>query len=169
MEIDRIRINAAIERLLGGTDTWEVDARFVIQECRDLRKRSFFRLTINKPATTDEDEGFISGHAPGIGDVTIRNRQPKEKSTEPLFESGITRERMGHFKVWREATHEIGFMYWWKAHLSTQTPDDEEPTEYFIGSTPEGEPAYVGILRERYVFSTFLSKYYRAHLLTFHT
>lgn len=161
MGINRFEVNAAIEQLLAGTESWEEHARVIIRNCHELHPKKMVGLSIG--SLPGKDEESITGHSPGVGNVTVKDEQKKEREG---VEFGIYRERIGYFKVWRQRGTEIGLKYWWKADLETQNPDEPEQTpEYYLGYDKETlQPKYFGVEREKKVMRFLMGTLYRVYL-----
>lgn len=160
MGINQMEVNAAIEQLIAGTDTWEVCARTVINNCHTLKKDG--PLVIETSSTRKSDGDSITGHAAGIGNVTIHdNSKPESKE----FSFGRKRERIGYFKVWKDASDELGIVNWWKADIGTRAPDDEDLDVYFLGFDEKTlDPKYFGVERKRVLLTFFGISFHRRYL-----
>jgi hypothetical protein len=165
MKINRLAVNAAIEKLLAGTDKWEEHARIIIRNCHLLRPRGYIVLGVG-PTTVETDEEIVTGHCPEGSDISIHDT-PRKETRE--WEFGISRERIGYFKVWRERDSEIGIQHWWKASMGTRSPEDPGPLEYFLGYDKTNlEPMYFGAEHEEPVFTFVGMEFYRIRLEVIH-
>jgi hypothetical protein len=151
VNINRMEVNAAIERLLQGSQHWEEDAAAIISNCNQIPVRG--KLVIEGSLSKRSDGESITGDTPGMGNVTLKDK-PAEVRKEFLF--GRTQERIGYFKVWKEADGVISFTHWWKADLTTQGLG-QKPDQYFLGYDGKTlRPTYFAVKFERVVLNLIL-------------
>lgn len=143
---ERMLINAAIERIVSRSDDMHEAARIIVQFGSRLKNASRMRLSASVRAESTDDN--ISGYSPGVGEINAKDEKSKEETHH--LELGCNKERVGHYRMWRERDTRICLQHFWKSELSTMSMDDEEPDEYVLGYDEETlTPQYVGIRRSR--------------------
>lgn len=142
---DRMAINAAIEKLIALDDASGDAARTVIVLCDDLRERFWLSGQYNRTETTSGDS--VTG-ATQHGNLTIKDG---ERTEHKEGEFGIHKERIGHYRVWKEQDGVVGFHHYWAS--STTTEGSRKAVEYWLGYDPESkEPLWFGRRRVRVAF-----------------
>ncbi len=135
--MNKFVVNAAIWAMLNEDDV-EENARTVIQYGDALKVTSAVSLTFIN--STRDDNDSITGET-GHGQVQI---QDDSNQHEPIVhEFGIKKERIGHFKMWKDGKYQIRFHHFWKSDPETQG-NDEEPVEYLIQYNDNLELTFFG-------------------------
>ncbi|CAH1672496.1 MULTISPECIES: hypothetical protein [unclassified Chelatococcus] len=125
---DRLQINAILDRMLGEADV------FALEDGRQLARLVPFtsRSSIILNATTTETGSGITGHAPGIGNVT------DDRKEEKTVTWGDRRLRVGGYKL----THKAGEILIGRMWDHTE----EDPREALFRYNPlSGEPIALDI------------------------
>lgn len=149
---ERMVVNAAIEQLIARNDDCDNAARIVIAYGSKLRCSKSFIFEYNTKANNSKES--TSGYSPGHGEVTVQNEE-REKHLEGGF--GIYKDRVGHYRLWKDSEGLIKFHHFWKSGITTKNPEDDGPDEYHLGYDPKStEPRYFGVARRQIIFSVWL-------------
>lgn len=142
--VDRMLVNAAIEKLVSGEEEGWLEAARIVVEFGQKIGTSQRVVTHNKLTREDRDPHIVSGYAANIGSASIDDRQ---QSTQHSV-SGAIIERVGYYKVVRIAH--------WSCIQWTHYRDDYEwqnreqlktwvPKKYFLFYNTDGEPYSVAL------------------------
>lgn len=160
--VERMMVNAAIEKLIARSDEDGQAARIVVEYGSKLKKSGKVKIEYLSNTKSSGDE--ISGYSPGQGEITIKD---KEREEQKEWAYGVHKDRVGYFRLWKEKEGLLQFHHFWKSSITTKSIDDEGPDEYRLGYNPTSlEPKYLGILRKRVVLTLWLgitleiSRYY---------
>lgn len=122
-----LEINAALWELIAGENIEEA-ARVVIDYGHALpMTRKWLRGELNIDVAVPPEQ--MTGSTE-FGDVTIQQEDEGKKSIHKTF--GVVKERMGHFRLWREAENCICFHKFWKSDISTSGSEEVEVDQYRI-------------------------------------
>ncbi len=147
--MDRVIVNAAIEKLITRTDDDGEAAKVVIAYGSNLNGPAHFNFEFSSHTTTDGGE--VTGHSPGYGNISIKDKE-REKHIEKTI--GFTKERIGYYRLWKEQDGVLLFHHFWKSSRSTQPNKSERPDEYVLGYDEKTlKLRYLGIKRERVLTS----------------
>lgn len=145
--IQRMAVNAAIEKLIARADDDGEAARVVVAYGSRLKKSG--PVSIEYASITKSSGDEVSGYSPGHGDISIKDNEREERK-EWAF--GVHKDRVGHFRLWKEKEGLLQFHHFWKSDTTTQSVDGEAPEEYHLGYDPFSlEPKYLGVCRKRIV------------------
>lgn len=146
--VDKLMLNAAIERLIAREDDDCSAMRTVIAYGSKLSRgnHASFEGSLDLKSSGDA----VSGHTAEQGNVTIEDKD-KEVHKECAF--GIRKERIGHFKIWKEREGLIMFHHFWKSDIATQVEKEDMPEVYHLGYDEKTfEPEYFGYEHARTIF-----------------
>ena len=153
-QVSRMAVNAAIEQLVARSDESGEAARTVIAYGHTLKKAGKLKIILSSNTTTSGDS--ISGHTAEHGEVSIEEPEHQEHKE---WAYGINKDRVGHYRLWKEGDGLLIFHHFWKSTITTQGPDDEDPEEYHLAYDPGSlEPNYLGVERKRVVLA--LGRYF---------
>jgi hypothetical protein len=125
----RMEINAAVDRIISGEDSDGTGRRVLIAFGQSLPiNPTEFAGKVWRARSNDTS---ITGHTQN-GDITIEDKKPPEEKGW----SSIKKERVGHYKIWRDSTHCISFQHFWKADITTQS-NASDSVEYTLGFDPK--------------------------------
>lgn len=152
-EVSRMEVNAAIERVIAGSDEMVESLRIIISYGHKLKKNTFgFEYTSNQTSG-----GSVSGYAEGVGNVGV-DEDEREEVVEHSW--GLSKERVGFYKLWKDASGRLVFQYFWRSDVSTQV-SGEIPDEYYLAYNEKTlEPLYLGVLRDKVVFPLWIGLYF---------
>lgn len=143
--MDMMQINACLWDLVNQRNIPE-SAQRVVEYAMSIPIAGNTALTITR--TREEKDGFtgMTEH----GNVTLKEEgKPKEVVTE----FGITRARIGHFKLWRYADY-IEFCHFWAADPTTEdSAGDGVETFYLAYNGNERTATAFGVWQSRLTFS----------------
>ena len=133
-EVDRLELNALIERLIdsGGHDE---EARMALAAFGGgLKPGSPVQMlgSIIKPGST------VSGQTPEHGTVKVEDDKPERRD----FEKGVIQERVGFYKLTRQKNLLV-ISHFWKADLGTQSETELAP-EWALALDRSGNPDWFG-------------------------
>lgn len=121
----KLEIHAALSALAAGeAEGWIERARTVV--------RAFAGLPCSAAVSTDiqaavrRDDASVTGHSESLGDVTVGAPETREKR----WTMGVREERVGHFKISKEAEGLLEFHHFWRADLSTEPREEEHPPHF---------------------------------------
>ncbi len=141
--INKIEINAAIDRLLTSKDFDLEAARTIIEFGLGMKVGG--RPTVEIAITT-RDNSSVQGYASGVGEVEYKKSE-NEKKLEKTF--GIHEERVGSYKLRRRKSNIISIRPFWKADLTTTGDAEENPEVYSLGFKEEtADPIFLSIREE---------------------
>jgi hypothetical protein len=145
---DKLMVNAAIAHLIEKTGDWKEEARTVIDYGHKLPKAIRFTGDVKFEYTKPDDS--ISGQTSDHGTVDLKMRGKVEKKHSTL---GVQKERIGDFRLWKDAANRIRFHYFWRSDFSTKGSDDRNPDEYVMAYDQKTlEPKYLAVQRSRVLF-----------------
>ncbi|HSE35476.1 MAG TPA: hypothetical protein VLB83_05140 [Candidatus Paceibacterota bacterium] len=148
---ERMLINAAIEKLLAQSDESYEAARVVIDYGQRLKSASATQLEIASRAHDSHEH--TSGYSPGIGEINLEHDTPTEQRE---YTFGISRDRVGYYRLWKQKEGQICFQHYWKSDANTNPGDDTSDIYYLGYCTKKLEPKYFGIFRERVAFRLWI-------------
>lgn len=147
--MDRMVVNAAIEKLITQTDDDGEGAKAVIAYGSRLKEQARVSFEYSSHTTTNGEE--ITGHSPDHSNLTIQDKE-REKHIERTF--GFTKERIGYFRLWKAHEGVLCFHHFWKSSFSTQPDQTGRPDEYILGYSEKSLTLqYLGIKRQKITFS----------------
>ena len=142
---ERMAVNAAIERLIAQTDEDGEAARTVIAYGAKLKRSKAIQIRYSSDAQSGGDS--VSGYSPGHGDISIED---KERSEHKEWSFGVYKDRIGHYRLWKESEGLLKFHHFWKSDITTKAPDDAGPDQFHLGyDQASQELRYLGVLRQR--------------------
>ena len=121
MENTVLEINAAFYSLINQTDI-EESAQIIIEYAQRLPKGG---ISLEISGTKTETESFTG--QTDLGNVQMTD----EKKTHWQKTFGAQKDRIGHFKVWRDKLGDVHFQHFWKAEEET-AGNDPKSLEYSI-------------------------------------
>ncbi|MEJ0053450.1 MAG: hypothetical protein WDN10_01840 [bacterium] len=149
---ERMAVNAALEKIIARIDENREAARRVVKYGSGLKESK--RIQMKYRSRTRSSGEDVSGYSPGQGEVTIKDAERQE---EKEWEGGVNKDRIGHFRLWKEEEGELRFHHFWKSGITTRSIGGERPDEYCLGYDPVSlEPTYLGLNREKLVFTLWL-------------
>lgn len=155
---DRMAVNAALETLISGDASVEV-AQTVVNLCAHLPKRASLSGELNKTKTYDGEK--FEGATPKHGQMDYDSGGERTEHVEKTF--GVEKERIGHYRVWRDAAGVIGFHRFWKSSLTTEGTDKVD--QYRLGFDPSSmSPTWFGVERTRIVFQLGRIQFVRLYI-----
>ncbi|HXK38385.1 MAG TPA: hypothetical protein VJ579_04950 [Candidatus Paceibacterota bacterium] len=155
--VDKLMLNAALERLIAGEDSDCSAMRTIIAYGDTLDKEKFFAL--ESSVTTKSGGDAISGHTAEQGNVSIED---KEAETHKEHSYGIKKDRVGHYKIWKSGEGLLKFHHFWKSDLTTQIEAEDRPEVYHLGYDPKTfEPEHFGYEHESTIFIFWLLLWFR--------
>ncbi len=128
LNIKRMAVNAAMEKLVARADEDGEAARVVVEYGSKLKKSS--RVQVEYASSTKSSGDEVSGYSPGQGEITIKD---KEREEEKEWAFGVHKDRVGYFRLWKEEEGQLQFHHFWKSGITTKPIDDEGPEEYHLG------------------------------------
>jgi len=141
----RMEVNAAIEKLIGFSEDADNAAQTVILYGDDLKTSAALQIE-GVSAGMSRGRG-VSGYSPGHGNVTIEDKD-KEETREFIF--GVHKDRVGHYRLWKEAPGLLCFHYFWKSGLAVRGFSDTGPDVYRLGYDQQSLlPEFLGVERSR--------------------
>jgi hypothetical protein len=147
--VDRIQLNAAIERLVESKGSSEESRRIVYEFGSQLRPFSRVSGSLQMQSPGDS----ISGHTPEQGNVQLTDDE-KVKT----YEFGNERERVGHYKIWKEQEgrhrYKVVVAHFWKLDEGTESTT-EEPQIWCLSCDQNG-PTWFGERATRTVLNSKL-------------
>lgn len=143
--MNKFEINAAIWAMLSRENIKD-NGKIVIGYGNTLQVKSGFNLSITN--TTESGNNSFTGET-NSGQVQVPDEGMAESVTH---EFGIRKNRIGHFKMWREFKNQIRFHHFWKSDPETQGAA-ESPDEYVIQYDPDLELSFFGQREEKPIFS----------------
>jgi hypothetical protein len=144
--VDRLHLNAAIERLIESKGSCDESRRTVYEFGSRLRplSRVSGSLQMQSPGDT------FSGNTPEHGNVQLTDDEEVRS-----FAFGRVRERVGHYKIWREREgrrrHKVVVAHFWKLDEGTESTA-EEPQVWCISCGKDG-PSWFGERASRTVWT----------------
>jgi len=140
-----MEVNAAIENLIRYSGDTSSAAQTVILYGDDMKTSAALQIE-GARAATSRGRG-VSGYSPGHGNVTIEN-EDKEETREFIF--GVHKDRVGHYRLWKEAPGLLCFHYFWKSGLAVRGFSDSGPDVYRLGYDQQSlAPEFLGVERSR--------------------
>jgi hypothetical protein len=134
MQMDRLELNAYIERLIDSRGEDE-EARTVLAEfAAGLKSGSPLQVlgVIVKPGST------VSGQTPEHGTVKVED----DKAERREFEKGVVQERVGFYKLTRQKNLLV-ISHFWKSDPGTQSETEPAP-EWSLALDRWGNPDWFG-------------------------
>jgi hypothetical protein len=151
----RMAVNAAIEKLIARSEDSEAAARTVIEYGDGMRIAG--PVQAEATITTKRHRGSISGYSPGHGNVTIKN---DEESKDQEFTFGVYKDRVGYYRIWKQAQGLLCFHRFWKSGLVTRGPEEKGPDVYRLAYSPKSlQPKYLAIVRSKIILNLGLIKF----------
>ena len=136
--MDKMLVNAAIEKLTAGSDSSGEAARIIVAACASLPCRNI--VSIEASNKSSKNDSFM-GHTKH-GDVTIKDEKAEETKEWSVC---IHKERVGYYKVWKMKEGQLCIQYFWKSDITTQPIDeDSAPPCYYLGYN-SANPLYFGV------------------------
>lgn len=149
---ERMAVNAAIEKLIAHDDADGEAARVVIRYGSKLKQSG--NIQIERIKNKKSSDGEVSGYSPQHGEITVKDEEREERVE---WASGIYKDRIGHYRLWKGSEKRLQFQHFWKSSLTTQPIDGKGPDIYFLGFDPASlEPTYLGVLREKITLTFWL-------------
>jgi hypothetical protein len=111
-------LNAAIERLVAGDDATAESARTIIAYGAKLKCTGKFEISLTFPWHTNNS---VQGATNEPGDVELDDKNETQKKIGRL----IKKERIGHYRIWKNSGGYLIFHYFWASEIHTQ--GDESP------------------------------------------
>ncbi len=142
---ERMQVNAAIEKLISGWD--EGSARVVIKFGHNIPGRARFSgsVTVLKMGGTS-----VTGHTAEQGNFSV-DVDEKEKIKQWTW--GDTKERVGHYKLYKASDGRIEFHHFWASDEATLVNEEDAPTVFVLGYDAETlNPIFFGRWGEHVVF-----------------
>lgn len=129
--MDRMALNAAMKQIAAaGWD--QASAQVIVDHCHELPLHGHMTMEVHSVTTNDSQktEGFVPGH----GNAEYSDG-PRTERKEKYWGGG--KERIGHYRVWREEDS-VWFHHYWASDITTsaaESPEDNPP-EYVVGFDP---------------------------------
>ena len=142
---ERMAVNAAIEKLIAKADEDGEAARVVVSYGSKLKASE--KIQIESVTNQKSSGGEVSGYSPQHGEITVKDEKREERKE---WTRGVYKDRIGHYRLWKEDDGLLKFHHFWKSGLTTKSPDSEDPETYHLGyDIATLEPKYLGIRRKR--------------------
>jgi hypothetical protein len=133
--MDRLELNAHIERLIESRGA-DAQARAAIEQFASTMKRA---SKVAVEGKISRPGGNVSGQTPEHGSVQIEDDRPQ--TTE--FAKGVSRERVGYYKLTRQTKDLLLITHFWKADPGTESETELAP-EWAMGLDDSGRAAWFG-------------------------
>lgn len=146
IQVDKMAVNAAIEKLIAQDDPNGDAAQIVIEYMRHHKPGApiSFEYETEEMRSGRSTTGYAAGH----GNVSIDNTETESKSRS----FGIHKDRVGHYKIWKKADGIIYFHHFWKSDAATQT-DVASHKEYVLCyNTSDLSPKSFGVINHVFWF-----------------
>ena len=119
------QINAALNGLVDeNCHEWIHLAEIVINEFRELKKAS--PVSVEVVGRIEKKDAEMTGTTPDKGNLTINTDETRDID----WSSGIKKERVGHFRLYKEQEGIIAFHKFWRSDMATEPDEEKHPPLY---------------------------------------